>query len=46
MNKIRTFQYTQDARANEVDSGTEPEEDEMEASGSAEKKGEVEKKLD
>ena len=38
--------YTQDARANEVDSGTEPEEDEMEATGSAEKKGEVKKKED
>ena len=46
MNKIRTFQYTQDARANEVDSGTEPEEDEKEATGSAEMKGEAEKKED
>ena len=35
-----------DARANEVDSGTEPEEDETEKTESVEEKGEEEKKED
>ena len=38
--------WTQDARANEVDSGTELEEDEIEEIGSVEEKGEEEKKED
>ena len=42
-----TLQCTQDARANEVDSGTELEEDEIEEIGAVEEeKGEEEKKED